>query len=401
MSPISETGLPAPFIDAIRYGPPEAVEQYLDAGISPDADLGAGLRPLELAMTSDQDEVALLLLRRGADPALAGGDSLLIKAAYSETLIRALLDAGLDPAVVDEAGNGLIHHCTAVRSPDLIRLLAERGADPSATAGTEQMSAAAMAATYWHYPVFAALADAGADLRRTDASGLTVLHYLCSENAPGGRYEDFELILDRILAAGVPIDAGTTSGLTPLMFAAEYGNTRMIESLLRRGADIHRKADSGRTALHDACAGCVPQAVEALLACGARIDDADGRGRSPLHMVGEDAHFLSLPDTDIRTICAALLSRGADINAPDALGRTPLFDSVSRKGAGLMRVLLSLGADPEHRDGSGMTVEALVRERMREEPKPQLADMEAVLGAIRARTALGLLAGDAPAPGMR
>jgi ankyrin repeat protein len=55
-----------------------------------------------------------------------------------------------------------------------------------------------------------------------------------------------------LLDAGAEPDALMDGGATPLMFAAAYGETAIVEELLARGADPHRQAADGVTALTNA-----------------------------------------------------------------------------------------------------------------------------------------------------
>ena len=50
-----------------------------------------------------------------------------------------------------------------------------------------------------------------------------------------------------------------------------------------------------------------------------------------------------------------LVEKGADVNAPDPQGWTPLQNAARQKKDGLIKVLVGLGADPNRSDGAGMT----------------------------------------------
>jgi ankyrin repeat protein len=45
-------------------------------------------------------------------------------------------------------------------------------------------------------------------------------------------------------------------------------------------------------------------------------------------------------------VCLLLLDNGADVNATDAYGETPLMRAVEGQSAGICRLLLKRGADP-------------------------------------------------------
>jgi quinoprotein dehydrogenase-associated probable ABC transporter substrate-binding protein len=61
-----------------------------------------------------------------------------------------------------------------------------------------------------------------------------------------------------------------------------------------------------------------------------------------------------------------LVEKGADVNAPDPQGWTPLQNAARQKKDGLIKELIKLGADPNRADDSGMTplVAALMRDHV-------------------------------------
>ena len=85
------------------------------------------------------------------------------------------------------------------------------------------------------------LVDAGANSRSSDNLGDTALHIAAQQG-------DL-VILDVLLSAPrVQIDSANSSGVTPLMQAARYGQTPAVEALLNAGADRDRSDFTGRTA---------------------------------------------------------------------------------------------------------------------------------------------------------
>jgi hypothetical protein len=60
-----------------------------------------------------------------------------------------------------------------------------------------------------------------------------------------------------LLELGADPDRGSRSGFTPLMMASSYGNTRMVELLLRGGANPHLTLRNGESALSMAATGSV------------------------------------------------------------------------------------------------------------------------------------------------
>jgi ankyrin repeat protein len=70
--------------------------------------------------------------------------------------------------------------------------------------------------------------------------GWSPIHYA----ATGTQTQIVELLLDR----GVPIDARSPNGTTPLMMAARYGAEATVNLLLARGAPIGQRNDRGLSA---------------------------------------------------------------------------------------------------------------------------------------------------------
>ena len=100
---------------------------------------------------------------------------------------------------------------------------------------------------------------------------------------------------------------------------------------------------AGRTPLHYAACDAVVSEVARLLASGADASAQDDNGWSPLHF--------------------ALIGAGASIDARDSHGNTPLFGAVfSYSGDGTVIALLrAAGADPNAENASGVTPLSLAR----------------------------------------
>jgi hypothetical protein len=113
----------------------------------------------------------------------------------------------------------------------------------------------------------------------------------------------------------------------------------------------------GDTALHLAAAGHRDECVRLLLAAGADPNATTNHRRSsPLHFAA-DGYVTGAcwdPKQQVKTI-RTLLNAGADIEAQDKNGATPLHRAVRTRCAAAVECLLSAGASPKSRNLSGST----------------------------------------------
>lgn len=220
----------AAWIRTALFGSALQLKALLDGGLNPNSRTERGTTLL--MMTATDAEKVRLLLGRGAE---VTPKVLAIAAAYRGTAdsIKALLDAGAD------AKNAkAMEHASMSGDADVVKLLLARGADPAP--GLSQ------AVTFGYPDIVRALIAAGASVRGTESSGINLLHWAAIANRPE--------VVPALVEAGVPINAPDDFLYTPLMYAAtiDFGETWVLQALLKAGADKSIRNDQGRTALEQA-----------------------------------------------------------------------------------------------------------------------------------------------------
>ena len=133
--------------------------------------------------------------------------------------------------------------------------------------------------------------------------------------------------------------------------AIEMGRIAEVEAWLDNGGDptMFSDIEPDRSLLRCAARRGRAEIISLLLSRGADIDATDADGRTAVYeMLNHWTRHRSLPALRV------LLSHGADVNlAKNArtffAGRSPLMNATSVEGPDIIRLLLRAGADPEHR----------------------------------------------------
>ena len=165
-----------------------------------------------------------------------------------------------------------------------------------------------------------------------------------------------------LLDAGADVNESSDDGCTALMKAADLALCEIVKLLLERGADPNARGKRHFSCLHyaafgpdakysgsEACCGC----IGLLLKAGADIEARDDVGNTPLTAALRASNF---------SIGECLLQRGASADVANSVGRTPLSYTLNEDNKVLpvtmikmVELLLRSGADVNVADRWGCT----------------------------------------------
>ena len=246
------------------------------------------------------------------------------------TVLSVILDAGFDPNAKDDDGWTPLHFAASNDNAVVSSVLLDAGAEPNArtNGGWTPLYPAVLSGNRLTVSI---LLDGGADpnARNYDEGGWFPLHRAAVQDDP--------LLVATLLDAGANPVARSGDGRMPIHSAAYYTDDRaVVSTLLRSGAGVNL------TSAHIAVLNGDRAALATALEGGADPNAADGYGWTPLHFAALMARIISEP-----VLVAELVAAGATPDARDLTGMTPLDNAARyRGGMAVVEALLAGGADP-------------------------------------------------------
>lgn len=378
-----------PLAEAAVVGNVDILKALLDAGAAVDARNADGQTALMVVARTSNVEAARLLLKRGADvnatESWRGQTALMWAAAQAQpAMVRELLKHGAtanqrsqvndwqrqvtgEPRFQARPAGGFTALLYAARQGcvECAKHLLDAGADAN-LADPQGITPLAMATNNFKFDMAALLLERGANPNRWDFWGRTPLYMAVDLNTlPHGGWPDLPSLdettslrlIELLLAAGANpnaqlklfppyrhlsndrgFDLMLTIGTTPLLRAAKAGDTEVVKRLLAAGANPNLGNVLGYTPVM-AAAGLgsnivdtrgrfktqaeAIETLEVLLAAGGELNAGDARGQTPLH----GAAYWGWND-----VVQYLADRGADLQAKDRAGKTPVDSALGKAG---------------------------------------------------------------------
>jgi ankyrin repeat protein len=280
------------------------------------AALAAGAGDVSLVTAAKQGDRAAVesLVNGHAKHAVAGaeGTAALVWAATRNDVAMAdlLLRAGANAKAANEFGATPLYAAAAHADPAMTEKLLAAGADPNAPlmSGETPLMEASRRGNLATVRVL--LSNHANPNTRESNGGQNALMWAVSQRQSA--------VIEELLKHGADVQAGSKTGFTPLMFAAQQGDEDSARILLRAGAKPNdAQPKTGLTALMIASAMANAKAVDVLLDNGADPNLADASGYTSLHRVVRDSDYgINVAGKDaILTIVKSLLKHGANPNA--------------------------------------------------------------------------------------
>ncbi|KAL3305665.1 ankyrin repeat protein [Colletotrichum asianum] len=316
------------------------IYQLIHEGADINAQGRDGMIPLHCASIEGNSRAVAILIEAGANVDIqdASGTTPLLWAAYKgwEDIAKNLWEVA-NKRRRDIEGRTALHLAALSGQTPIVRwLVVDQGVEKEAQ-DSRMRRPLHWAVKNGHEEVAALLIEQKADKEAPDSP----LHYAAARG--------YEQLIALLVDEGAETEAIGEQGRTPLYHAAEYGNVKAAEMLLKKGANIEATCGSC-TPLHAAAAEGRAAVVALLIHQGAERDVVDDFGETPLHKAATSGSTETV---------ACLIQEGADIEAKSKNGETPLHIAIEWKKDEIVHLLLRLGSNiealgtPTHSWGGG------------------------------------------------
>lgn len=234
-------------------------------------------------------------------------------------IVNALLSKkpeGLEQLVPRIGGKTLVMHALKNRAYEMADALLEAGADPNAIHQGAEQTALIQAVAAGDVEAAKVLKRHNADSAVPGRLGKTAFHHLAKIDE-----EKALALLDVLAPTGndLNLDIACDQGFTPLLDAVYFRKPQLVKALVEKGADIKAKVPRKEApALHwlfrnkfSPAKAAPPEFFELLLDLGADIDAPDYAGNTPLMRALKAREY---------AVADLLIDRGADLAARNKQG---------------------------------------------------------------------------------
>jgi ankyrin repeat protein len=300
------------------------VNLLLEYGADPN-EVERNATPLTFACIHDRDDIASLLLSKGANPNPK--------------------DVALPISVSCLYG-----------SFDCVELLIAKGANVNSM--SRYSDTALMSACQGGFSqLVEKLVRIGADLEIVNPNGAAAIHFACKR-------ADSNILQILLNASKNPkdyVNRKTSGGATPMIFVAEKGSVDCGKILSRYGADLDARDGEGKSPLFLACNAGHSDFVAWLLGESTRKNQKiDVEQRLPLLIAAEDNRI---------SMAMHLMEYGAKADSTREDGLAPLFIASQNGHAEMAKLLIKFGANPNRKYKGWSPITIAIRNQKEEVAK--------------------------------
>jgi ankyrin repeat protein len=304
-----------------------------EARLEPDAE---GMSPLLIAIRAGNEGAVQDLLNKLAREQLhfkqtLRGEYAIHMATKQKDIeiLKIVIDAGCSLDLQNEKGQTALHLAAACEMEEFVRLLCQAGADPDVQDNDHQSPIHLATANGFNRITDILTERFKASIMNRTKDGSTLMHLASSAyNAQAAL---------TFIRKGIPIHMPNKEGAKCIHIAAIHGHVEVVKAIVTKGESVDCRTKDGFTPLHLAVKFAKLELVECLLGLGANLQlNAIKGGETALHLAtlvdkGEDCVNL-------------LIKSGADVDAVDRSGETPLHYACRANNIKAVRLLLEDGA---------------------------------------------------------
>ena len=243
-------------------------------------------------------------------------------------VVEYLISRGASTKAKDISGSTPLHEAVRYGRVEIVSKLLKSGADPNAQDSLGKSPLLIMSNQESRSEIYSLLLTYGADPNSKDMYGDTPLHIATMAGMKTS-------ILEKLVKSGADINERNKKGVTPLALAVEHQWTEHIDFYAKGGADIHAEDMEGKTPLSRALD--ISLDMTKKLVNSSNASSRDSMGNTPLHIAIERGASLDQ--------ITYLIDCGADINARNRNGDSPLFLAVKNNLRAVGEILLAKQAD--------------------------------------------------------
>lgn len=277
--------------------------------------------PLSIAVLNKDMDMTTLLLENGADPNRVNRDGLAVlthlarqggPVAMAELLVKHGADVNLRGRIGQKALNSPpLEYAIWHERGDMARFLIDKGADIHYESNDRK--------SYLFRnkipELVQYLLEKGLDPNEKDKTGSTPLFYA-----------DDDEVARLLISHGADVNVCNGRGDTPIFYIR---GKDACELLLKHGANLRAKNKYGESCLFRVSD---PELLDFFIRKGLSVEDRNKDGKTPLHIIAGE-----LANPDMEPMIKLMLAHGADINARDLSGKTPLDYAFDKKMVALLK----------------------------------------------------------------